>query len=271
MKKLFLGVLLVGVMGVLSGCPPQTGETHAVMLLTGDSSGKTLVKALLGDKLNVDVNLIAEFDVTVTQISLDTDGGSTAVFNGSLEVNLLDLTGVSQVITDAQIAPGTYTKIRLSIENPRMYLKAAPDVAITDIQITANGRLFVSQTVEVPAGQVSLIVLDFGGIHLVQQGNGGYTLTPQLAVNISVTNAQVTATGTITSNDTTAKSLVLDLGDSDLTVKYGSAQIFLATDTTTPTGTAADLAVGTSVQVDGLMQADGTVVADKVTIQPPAM
>lgn len=259
---------LLAVFGLsLFGCP-RIGETRAIILLSGDASGKALAQSILGDKANVDVADIEDFYVTVTEVALDTAGGPFVAFNGAMEVNLLDLTGVSQVITDAALAPGTYTKIRLSIESPRMYLKESPEVEITDIHLTANGRLFVSQTLSIPEGQTSLILLDFGGLKVVEQGNGGFTLTPQLQVDLSVTDAQVTAAGVIASQDTEAATLVLDLGDSAVNIDFASAQIFLTGDTDTPSGTTAALLVGVSIRVDGLLQADGTIVADRITVLP---
>lgn len=262
---MMIGALLTGLM--LSGCPPA-GEARAVILLSGDASGKALVGALLGDKADVDVDTIDRFLVTVTEISLDGAGGSVVAFSGTTEVDLLDLTGVSQLITDAAVPAGTYTKIRLSIENTRMYLLAEPDTEITDINLTANGRLFVSQTFEIPEGQTSLILLDFNGLKLVQQGNGGYTLTPQLQVDLSITDAAVTATGEIVENGTAAQTLRVNLGTSEAAVDYSGAAIYLEPDTETPTGTPADLVVGINIRVEGLLRADGSIDASVVEIVP---
>lgn len=265
-KHMVLAGLLLALVG-LTGCPPQ-GETRVVMLVSGDASGEGLVSAVLGDKADVDIADIEDFFVTVTGISLDAEGGPVEVFSGATEVNLLDLTGVSQIISDAAVPPGTYTKIRLEIADPRMVLKEDPETEITDIQLTANGRLFVSQTFEVPEGQTSLILLDFNGVKVVEQGNGGYTLTPQLRVDLSVLDAAATVTGTVVSNDTGELLLVLNLGDSEVTVDYARAVIFLATDGETPSGTPEDLTVGLTVRADGLLQADGSIAADTVAIAP---
>lgn len=269
MQKTLISVVAVTLTCLLAGCPPKPGETTAQVLLSGDASvGKALVKKLLGDKAAIDVSLIDAFFVTVTEISLDGNGGPTPLFSGSLEVNLLELTGLSQVITNAIVEPGTYTKIRLRVENPRMYLKAAPSVEITDIQLTANGQLFVSQTFEVPEGQTSLILIDFNGLHVVEQGNGGYTLTPQLRVDLSIVDANVAATGTVAANDTANKVLTLDLGSGQVNVDYAAAAIYRASDTDTATGTPADLAVGVAITAYGLLQADGSIVADSIQILP---
>lgn len=264
--KLAMRMLAVVALGTLvSGCIPVPGQTRVVAALTGGTA-KALVEEVTAG-LDVDVNAMQSFVVTVNAITLDTEADEDAavLFLGSMDVDLLDLTGVSQVISNALVEPGTYTKIRLSISNPRMRLLADPDVEITDIHLTANGRLFVSQTFEVPEGQTSLILLDFGGVHLVQQGNGGYTLTPQLSVNLSVQNAEVLSDGDVLTNDTDTQTLTLNIGGgSILIVHYTGADIFLVDDGDTPTGVAADLAVGATIHVDGLLQADGSVNATAV-------
>jgi len=257
----------------LTGCP-AAGPTRVVAAFTSDGNvAESLVKQVLAgtDKADVPMADIASLTVTITEISLDASGSSeeeakVVVFEGSTDVDLLDLQGVSEIISEAEVPPGTYTKIRLSIDNPRLVLAAEPEVTLTDIQLTANGRLFVSQTFEVPEGQTSLIILDFGGVKLVQQGNGGFTLTPQLDVSLTVTDADVTANGTVVSVDTEASSLVLSVGDGEISVDLSTAAIFLPTDTDTATGSIASLSAGLTVTVEGLLNVDGSITAAVVRI-----
>lgn len=265
MATRLLAVFALGT--VISGCLPLQGQTRIVAAFTSGST-KELVELATADA-NVDVAAMQSFIVTVTGITLDREGEEDAaiLFDGSMDVDLLDLTGISQVISNAVVEPGTYTKIRLNIENPRMRLSATPDVEITDIHLTANGRLFVSQSFEVPEGQTSLIVLDFGGLHLVQQGNGGYTLTPQLTVDLSVQNADVVIEGDVVTNDTAAATLTINLEGTAVVINYVDADIFLVTDTDTATGVAESVVVGGSVRVTGILQADGSIVADAIYIE----
>ncbi len=191
------------------------------------------------------------------------------VFQGAQDVNLVDMTlsGLSQLLSTDNVPPGKYEGITINISNPRLVLKADLNTVITDVQLTANGRLFIKQDFELPAVQHSLIVLDFGGIHLVHTGQGKYVLTPQLRATITVQNAAVTLQGTIVSVDTSNHSMVIDNNGQNVTVFYDPTKIFLSTDTTTPTGTEADLTVGASVTVDGFMEANGTVTATEVHLQ----
>jgi len=164
------------------------------------------------------------------------------------------------------VPAGTYTQVRLSIENPRLVLSADTETELTNIQLTANGRLFVSETFELEGGESTLIVLDFGGIHLVQQGHGGFVLTPQLRAEINLVSAEALAQGTILSVDTAAETFVLGLADGELEVHYGAAVIFLPSDTDTPTGSEADLVAGVQVDVAGLLAVDGTLNAGTIYV-----
>lgn len=274
LRSLFLLAVLVPATLLLSGCPRPLGPTRIVAALTSDGNmAKTLVEQVLAgsDKADVPIEAMASLTVTVTEISMDGPGGDgengkVVVFEGSTDVNLLDLQGVSEIISEAEVPPGTYTKIRLNIDNPRLVLLAEPEVELTDIQLTANGRLFVSQSFEVPEGQTSLIILDFGGVKLVQQGNGGFTLTPQLQVSLTVTDADVTVNGSIVSVDVENQSMELAVGDGTVQVDLSQAAIYLPEDTDSPTGTIASLSVGLNVEVEGLLNVDGSVTAAAVRI-----
>lgn len=63
-----------------------------------------------------------------------------------------------------------------------------------------------------------------------------------------------------------AKTPTLGLVEGELQVGYGGAAVFLATDTDTPTGTEANLAVGLNVKVSGTLQVDGSVVVNSIRI-----
>jgi hypothetical protein len=159
--------------------------------------------------------------------------------------------------------------VRLSISDPELVLTADPETVITDVHLTANDRLFITEELVLPDGQDSLLIIDFGGIHLVQQGNGGFTLTPQLQATFTVSDAAVVALGTIVSIDAENDTFVLEIADSDgqqVTVDYSAAAL---TFTDMSAATEADLTVGAMVDVSGTAQVDGSVVADAVVISMP--
>lgn len=268
-----------------TGCPRTVskGKAKVTTVFTTDSNPfkSELLKALSTEKAVVAVDDIYSLTVTIDEISLDQEDegeeegeedkankAKVVVFTGPIDVNLLDLTAVSEALSTAEVPAGTYTKIRLAISNPRLVLNSDPNTEITDIKLTANGQLFIDQTFTLEDGEQTLLLLDFGGIHLVLNGNGRYVLTPQLQAELTLTSAEAMASGEIADLDMDADTFTLLLMDGDLEVDYSAALIFLETDTDTATGTEADLADGLMVEVTGLLQVDGSVVADSVRILP---
>ncbi len=259
--------LLLLPLAVFSGCSGNTKVT--VLMATDVNAVKTLTQEVT-DKANVAVADIASLTVTVNSLVLDqTDGGQVELVVTPQDVDLIDLAGVSGLLTIAEVSAGTYTKIRLGIENPRLVLKADPATELTDIHLTANAHMFVDVQFALPPNTNTNILLTFNGLHLVQQGNGGFTLTPQLRAQVSVELVPVSNQGTVVSVDAAAGTMVLTIGDADMTVNIADAAIYLPGDTDTPTGTAADLTVGTVVAVEGSVDADGVIVAARLTVQPP--
>ncbi|MBX7255962.1 MAG: DUF4382 domain-containing protein [Candidatus Hydrogenedentes bacterium] len=265
---------------LILGCPPKgTGKSDITVLLSSSENkiASAIVSALQAEKSVVDIYDIESFVVSVTEISLDHAGSSddtkagsskVVVFDGEQDVDLLDLTmsGLSSLIAVDSVPSGLYTKIRIEIDNPRLVLKSDPDTVIEDVHLTANSHLFISKSFELPEGQNSLIVLDFGGIHLIENGNGKYTLTPQLRADITVQSADVTLEGVIESVDMDADTLTLTSGGVTTTVNYAGAAVFLPADTDTPTGTEADLVAGLTVHVEGVLNPDSTVDASAIRI-----
>jgi hypothetical protein len=260
-------------MAIGTGCPRINGRGKAKVttVFTTDSGSfkNVLLKALSTEKAVVSVDDIFSLTVTIDEISLDQeDETKVVVFTGPVDVNLLELTAVSEALSTAEVPAGTYTKIRLAISNPRLVLNSDTNTEITDVKLTANGQLFIDQTFTLEDGEEVLLLLDFGGIHLVLNGNGRYVLTPQLQADLTLTSAEVMTSGEIADLDMDADTFTLLLVDGELEVDYSAALIFLETDTDTATGTEADLADGLMVEVTGLLQVDGSVVADSVRILP---
>ncbi len=294
MEKLKRLRTLTGAMALFSvsvlsaGCPCwwEAPRTEVVTLLSGDTNA--LMKQLLTEfrqgQSGVDIDDVQSLTVAVKHIELhraaadepgdgeqNQTGGEqdpadiVAVFDGELDLDLKRLYGVSEVLSAAEVPPGRYTQIRLAISDPRLVLAAEPETVITDIQLTANDQLFITEQFDIPEGQTSLILLDFGGIHLVAQGNGGYTLTPQLRALVNIQNADVVLAGTIAAIDEGAGLLLLTLADgSELEVDYTVANIYLPADSTVPTGTTADLAVGQGIEVTGVINLQGVVTAQSI-------
>ncbi len=208
--------LLISMMVVLAGGCPQLMEPAKVVVVLGGAeySGES------GKNGAVGLDEIASLNVTVTKITMDyagredvmvSDGtsvegagtsedgaasseegdaagilGRITVFEGEKRLDIRDLSGIADTLTAVNVDPGYYTKIRLYVSDPELRLVSAPETPINDIHLTANARLFVSETFLLPEGQTSVIQLDFEGLHIVETGQGSYTWTPQLRAAVEV-------------------------------------------------------------------------------------
>jgi hypothetical protein len=142
-------------------------------------------------------------------------------------------------------------------------------VSTTDIQLTANSRLFLAQPFTLAKGQ-QILGLDLNGLNIVEEGAGGYVWTPQLGADLNLTDFPAQAAGAVAevfADDT----FDLLLGDaSALYVDAAPASVWL------PDGTQGgldDLDAGDEVRVEGVMFIDGKLEAAAVRIltqAPPA-
>ena len=280
----FLG-LVVSIGLTTMGCPPTNGTAKVTTMFTGDSQSvaNAMIKALVAKDGPVNVADIESLEVTITEINLDYAGDAGAmddgdngdgtskvnVFEGSEVVDLVQLDGVNRLISLDEAPSGKYTKIRISFENPVLVLKSDLNTEITDIHLTANGRLFISQMFDLPANQQSVLLIDFGGLHLVMHGNGSFVLTPQLSVELGVGVVEdSTVMGMITAIDAANDLFTLMIEGGELTVDCLNAVVFLPEDTDTSTGLKTDLMVGQKVQVMGMLFPDDVLEASSVRILP---
>lgn len=290
---LICAVCLAGILPL--GCPSSVGKSNVTVVLAGDAG-------FAAAKTRLDMESVESLTVTVTEIALEYCPALVAegegegegevveesdeekcecayecgeelqrivVFEGEKTVNLRDLSGISEVISTAELPAGYYVKIWLSIKDPQLILTDDPDTVLTNVQLTANGRLFACAGFELLEGDNSLVMLDFESFHLVQAGNSGkYVLTPHLRVTVQVQDAAVFVTGAIVAVDPQASILTLDVANSDaaVDVDFSSAAVILAD--ATP-GTPADLVVGANVQVTGTLSVSGLISADTVTLMAP--
>jgi plastocyanin len=211
-----------------------------------------------------DVGMVGEIRVMPRQAN---GPDKVILFSGAVDVDLMQLDELSEVLSSVIVPSGNYTKIRLAISNPRLVLVDNPETVITDVHLTANGRLFISEQFEVAADEDMLLILNFRSLHLVEQGHGGFVLTPQLRADVQVTPATASATGVIGSVDLAAGTFVLQLPEGEITVIFDAAtEIFLAADGATPTGVPADLLVGLEVQVQGTLSVSGDLTATTIIV-----
>jgi hypothetical protein len=217
------------------------------------------------------------------------DGAPVVVYDGAFDVNLLDLSTLSETLTAAEIPAGDYCRIILEIENPRLVLVADPNTEITDIHLTANGRLFLKDHFEIEGDNDVIIVINFGGIHLVPNGNGGYVLTPQLRAEVDAGDQETKIEGEIdtVNQDTKIIEMFTVGGEESFEVVVDDNTVIQTDDDsdddvrTVEEGkvllTLADLQPGMHIEVEGTLNEGGQVLADEIEVRdsdivaPPAV
>lgn len=203
------------------------------------------------------------------------DGGRETVFEGAVDVNVLDLTALSEVLSAAVIDAGEYCRIIVRITNPRLVLEADPNTVLTNVHLTANGRLFIQDHFVLEDGDQVLIIVNFGSIHLVEAGNSGrYVLTPQLRAEVTIEDAAVAITGTIQTVDDLGQIITVRTAADDVFEVFADGGTTVRTDDDADdpaTGVDValafgDLEVDQVVTVTGLLTVSGQITADDIEI-----
>ncbi len=302
-RSTFLCMLALVVAVALVGCPPPSfdppdsepddppdgepgdGKAQVQVLLTAGENkvASAILQALRPvEKSNpVDVDSIESLMITVTEINLDRVGGpQETVYSGAKDVDVMNLRGVSELLSVAEVPAGDYTKIRLSYENPRLrFSDDDDDHEYTDIHRTANGRLFVSEKFTLVEDETNRIVLDFYDLHLVRTPphGDGFVFTPQLRADVRMDEDNAVAEGFITELDEEDGWFELELRT--LTLPNGSVntpnaapeyidvhyspettEVFHIDDPATDLGVD-HLELGMPVEVDGVLYPDGSMSA----------
>jgi hypothetical protein len=141
------------------------------------------------DPEDIEVFLIAVDRITLKVVADDDSVGGIVVFDASEqpaadnEIDLVDLTELSEIVSSAEVPPGEYAQIRMEISDPRLRLVGdAAGEYRTNVKLTANGRLFAQVQLVLPEGETVDVHLLLDRIHLVKRGDGDFVLTPQLRV-----------------------------------------------------------------------------------------
>jgi hypothetical protein len=133
------------------------------------------------------------------------------------------------------------------------------------VRLTANGRLFLRDRFALSGGADEIIVIDFGGVHLVETDSGAYVLTPQLQADVDVQTAEVEVTGEILSITPGTLSFVIDVEGEPFTILTDGETEFVDA-SENPIGFA-NLATGFIVEVRGVVDGSAMILADRVEIE----
>jgi hypothetical protein len=166
---------------VLGACGGSDGGSAEVPVLPPPVTNTGIFGLLLTDAATDD---LAEINLDVTEAILIGGPGEQTVFEGNVRINLLDLTNYSQPIAFGEVEVGSYTKLRLRLEN----------LELVDLdgekfypRLPANGKidLLDPSGFAVFPGRTLLAEVDIDAnksIHVVQTGNGEYKVRPVVKV-----------------------------------------------------------------------------------------
>jgi plastocyanin len=203
-------------------------------------------------------------------------GERVMIFTGSFDIDLLNLTDLSQILTTADIPAAEYCRIFIRIDDPRLVLKSDPETVITNVRLTSNGRLFLREHFEIAEGEEILVLLDFGGIHLFRSFSGdGYVLSPRLKADIRVIDGDVEIEGVVSSINPSQRSFEVETIDTEVFEVFVDRKTSILTDDDSddgaPTGAVtklrfSSLLVGQQVEVLGTTDSSGGLDADAVEV-----
>jgi len=123
----------------------------------------------------------------VTEVSLIGDIGQQLVFSGKETVNLLDLANYDLPITSSEVAAGSYSEIRLQVENLELVDKASG--ASVFPALPANGRidLLIRGGFAIFPDTTLLAEMDIDAnksLHVVGTGSSKYEFRPVVKVDL---------------------------------------------------------------------------------------
>ena len=177
-------------------CP--SGRDHATVNVAVSVEGWSAVLYAALEAGPVDPDSIESFLITIDRIILnpsaeDDSLAGVVVFDATEqpavdnEIDLKDLSELSEIVSGADVPAGDYKQVRMEISDPRLRLVGDPaEQYRTNIKRTANGRLFAGVDLTILPDEVLELELILNSLHLVEQGNGDFVLTPQLRVEVVV-------------------------------------------------------------------------------------
>ena len=97
----------------------------------------------------VDLTTVVSLRLTVDEVLFrldDPNETDVSVFQGSVDVDLLDLLSIAEVLGSIQAPFGDYTGVTLVVSNPELVLVSDPNVVITNVALPDSGNLRSAQS-----------------------------------------------------------------------------------------------------------------------------
>jgi hypothetical protein len=163
---------------------------------SSDSGGASRINVKLTDApidgvsaVNVTISSVQVFPTDTGETGgIELDSGPISV-SGELTLNLLDLRdGQVTLLGTAEVAPGTYNRVRLIVESAEVVVDDDGDPGTPEVtsEVTVpSGKIDVLAPMELSQGEDLTITLDFdaeASLHVVSTGSGTYILRPVVTV-----------------------------------------------------------------------------------------
>ena len=245
---------------------------------TGGASGRGSMVLIMHDAPVDDFKEVWVTVESVTMIGADADSNASGevVLSESVRMDLLTLDSTAQIIAAADVAAGSYSKIRLQVSDPEFVRNDDSVFMDEDIHLVADGHVDINTQgdVFVVGEQVTVVSLDLdvnNSIQINQTGNGRYILRPQIFVDNDMADEEG-----IVIRGATVTSINLSTGRLTLSTSQNVAAVDLMVSTTSetdilsvgglPVGLVA-LSVGSTVDVVGTIDVDtGVVTASEIRV-----
>lgn len=153
------------------GSSTTSGDTAEPPLADAPAVG--VVGLLMTDKPSEE---FAAIKLTVTQaVLLSDDLPQVVLFEGEREIDLLNLTNFNEPIVFGEVPAGVYSKLRLYIDDLRLYREEGGDPI--EVDVPANGKIDLLDSDGIPVfpGRTLLVEIDIDAnkaIKITQTGNG---------------------------------------------------------------------------------------------------
>jgi hypothetical protein len=222
------------------------------------------------DCRRIDLESVESLTVKIFDVWFDrvTDHGiePVKVFDGDVDVNLIDLAGLSEVLAATEIYAGHYVGITLELAQPRLVFKDDPGTEITSVWLPSEGLLSIPTNFWVDDAEDRLIILNLAKLKLMECPEGIFRLQTHFRVQLHEPFLASRAKGEITDINYDEDWFVLESHRTRLVVDYIDAGIFLPSDRFGASGTEEDLGPGARVMVYGELNYDGVLVADIIEV-----
>ncbi|HEU5453781.1 MAG TPA: DUF5666 domain-containing protein [Terriglobales bacterium] len=257
----------------MAGAASATTTTPATTPATPQSVAPVTVT--IGDAPS---QRVVSFEVTVTSVSLvAADGSSVSIFNGSRRVEVTHLAGTFEPLVLSAAPQGTYTQLDVTLTDPEVgfigdngSIKTVEEAGFTrTLTIALNPPLTISGT----AAMMLNLDLNAAASLIIDPATNTVTINPVITVTSQPADEQKNQpeagelehlAGTVTAVDTAKGTFTISLGQSGISLTFATSTATKFEIADSSNATLGSLAPGMIVRVDGVTQADGTLLATEV-------